>query len=178
MAKLNRRNFIKTSATAGVTVAATSATTANAGWFRRKTRSQTKALVIGSGFGGSVATLRLAEAGIQTMLLERGKHWKYEGEGSYPTVTETFSTLKLNDTVLWTNPSSLIPGSMGMVEYFVDSSIAVGCGACLGGGSVVYGGVLLQPKRAAFEDALPMLSSTDMDQIYYPRVLARFRMTY
>ena len=33
--------------------------------------------------------------------------------------------------------------------------------------------MLLQPKRAAFEDALPMLSYTDMDQIYYPRVLDR-----
>ncbi|MEC7546085.1 MAG: GMC oxidoreductase [Pseudomonadota bacterium] len=173
MSKLNRRNFIKSTAAAGVAAASTAAPSANAGWFRKTTRSQTKALVIGSGFGGSVATLRLAEAGIQTMLLERGKHWKYEGEGSYPTLAETGSTLKINDTVLWTNPSSLIPGSMGMVEYFVDSSIAVGCGACLGGGSVVYGGVLLQPKREAFEDALPMLSYTDMDQVYYPRVLDR-----
>ena len=162
MAKLNRRNFIKGTAAAGAATAASVSPMANAGWFRKTTRSQTKALVIGSGFGGSVATLRLAEAGIQTMLLERGKHWKYEGEGSYPTLAETGSTLKINDTVLWTNPSSLIPGSMGMVEYFIDSSIAVGCGACLGGGSVVYGGVLLQPKRAAFEDALPMLSYTDM----------------
>jgi cholesterol oxidase len=25
---------------------------------------------------------------------------------------------------------------MGMVEDFIDSSIAVGCGACLGGGSL------------------------------------------
>ena len=33
------------------------------------------AIVIGSGFGGSVAALRLAEAGVQTVLLERGKRW-------------------------------------------------------------------------------------------------------
>ena len=116
MAKLNRRNFIKGTAAAGAATAASVSPMANAGWFRKTTRSQTKALVIGSGFGGSVATLRLAEAGIQTMLLERGKHWKYEGEGSYPTLAETGSTLKINDTVLWTNPSSLIPGH-GRILY-------------------------------------------------------------
>lgn len=59
MAKMNRRKCIQSSAAAGVAAAASTAPTANAGWFTRTTRSQTKALVIGSGFGGSVATLRL-----------------------------------------------------------------------------------------------------------------------
>ncbi len=35
--------------------------------------SRTQAVVIGSGFGGSVSALRLGQAGISTMLLERGK---------------------------------------------------------------------------------------------------------
>jgi cholesterol oxidase len=33
-------------------------------------------IVIGSGFGGSVMTCRLAEKGIKVCLLERGKHYK------------------------------------------------------------------------------------------------------
>ena len=71
MKKLNRRSFIKTATASGA--AALTPLSANAGRLRPQ-RSTTKALVIGSGFGGSVATLRLCEAGIQTTLLERGKH--------------------------------------------------------------------------------------------------------
>jgi len=33
------------------------------------------AIVIGSGFGGAVAALRLGEAGVRTIVLERGKRW-------------------------------------------------------------------------------------------------------
>ncbi|RXK46182.1 NAD(P)-binding protein [Halorientalis pallida] len=36
--------------------------------------SETTAVVVGSGVGGSVATLRLAEAGVETKLVERGRH--------------------------------------------------------------------------------------------------------
>lgn len=32
-------------------------------------------LVIGSGFGGSVAALRLAEKGYRVTVLEQGRHW-------------------------------------------------------------------------------------------------------
>src|SRR5262245_27493223 len=35
------------------------------------------AIVIGSGFGGSVAALRLGQAGVRTLVLERGRHWRY-----------------------------------------------------------------------------------------------------
>ncbi len=38
---------------------------------------------------------------------------------------------------------------------------------------MVYGGVLLQPRREIFEQALPDISYDAMDAIYYPRVLSR-----
>jgi cholesterol oxidase len=168
MTTINRRRFMQGAA---ASAAATIPTLGSAGIIRTTTRSSSKAVVIGSGFGGSVATLRLAEAGIATLLLERGKHWKYVGEDSYPTLGKALT--HINDGLLWTDPSLLLSGSVGMIQYYLDKSIAVGCGACLGGGSVVYGGVLLQPKREIFEKALPNLSYTDMDKKYYPRVLSR-----
>lgn len=41
-----------------------------------------EALVIGSGFGGAIAALRLAEAGIQTVVLERGIRWPITPAGN------------------------------------------------------------------------------------------------
>jgi cholesterol oxidase len=165
MGKISRRNFIKG---AGVTGAAASVVSplSHAGLFRRTRRSRQKAVVIGSGFGGSVATLRLAEAGIPTTLVERGRHWRYQGENSYPTLGNP------NADLVWTEPGRLIPGTLGMIQYST-GSIAIGTGAGLGGGSLVYGGVLLQPRREIFEQALPNLSYTEMDNVYYPRLLSR-----
>jgi cholesterol oxidase len=40
------------------------------------------AVVVGSGFGGSVTALRFAEAGLSVCLLERGKAY---GPGDFPT---------------------------------------------------------------------------------------------
>ncbi|MBK6511578.1 MAG: hypothetical protein IPG06_20460 [Haliea sp.] len=47
------------------------------------------------------------------------------------------------------------------------------CGSCIGGGSLVYGGVLIQPRRETFSRLLPQISYDDMDNIYYPRVLGQ-----
>ena len=35
-------------------------------------------IIIGSGFGGSVAALRLSEKGYQVGILEKGKRWQQE----------------------------------------------------------------------------------------------------
>ena len=49
------------------------------------------ALVIGSGFGGAVAALRLARAGIQTLVLKRGRRWPITPAG------DTFATFEKQD---------------------------------------------------------------------------------
>lgn len=169
MKKLSRRQFLARGAIASAMASAPMM--AEAAWLRPTLRSSRRAVVVGSGFGGSVATLRLAEAGIPTMLIERGKHWKYTGESSYPTLGSALS--HLDDEMLWREPSGLLPGSVGMLQQYLDDSMPVGVGAGLGGGSLVYGGVLLQPRREVFEQALPMLSWHSMANTYYPRVLSR-----
>ncbi|MES2673586.1 MAG: GMC family oxidoreductase N-terminal domain-containing protein [Pseudomonadota bacterium] len=53
-----------------------------------------EAIVIGSGYGGSVSALRLGEAGIETLVLEKGRRWTV----TEPTVKAgTFAT---EDTIL------------------------------------------------------------------------------
>ena len=178
MKKITRRKLIKNGAVAGAAGAAASiySPLSSAALFVPTRRYRKKAVVVGSGFGGSVATLRLAEAGIETTLIERGKHWAFNGEGSYPTLGGTIGSLdglaNIDDGLLWTEPG-LLPGSVGMLQEYVGGGIPIGLGAGLGGGSLVYGGVLLQPKREIFEQALPNLSYDDMDQVYYPKVLEK-----
>ena len=104
-------------------------------------------------------------------MIERGKFWKYSGEDTYPKVSNIFG--ELSDSALWREPSKWLGGSVGMIQYIVNNGINIGVGACLGGGSLVYGGVLLQPRREIFETALSGLNYTQMDREYYPRVLAR-----
>jgi cholesterol oxidase len=128
-------------------------------------RSSNKVVVIGSGFGGSIATLRLAQAGIPVTLVERGRNWAYQGENTFPTLSGG------GDGTSWRDPG-LFGGSTGLLEEFINGSEIVGCGAGLGGGSLVYGGVLLQPLRELFEQALPQLNYDDFNNIYYPRVLS------
>jgi cholesterol oxidase len=162
MKKITRRNLLKNTAIAGAAVGAYSpfgkATAAT-------TTTTVKAAIIGSGFGGSVTALRLAKAGIQTALIERGRDWR---GATFPTLAGG------GDGLLWTDPPSrIIPGSTGLLQEYIDSTMIVGCGAGLGGGSLVYGGVLLQPRQEIFQKALPFLNYNDFATKYYPRVLSK-----
>ena len=129
----------------------------------------TRAIVIGSGFAGSVAALRLAQAGIHTTVLERGRQWTVNGPDTFPTTTG------FDRRSSWTIPPSGATDAnpapyAGLLES-VAGDVTVQCGACVGGGSLVYGGVLFQPPRATFETVFPYLSYDEMAARYYPRVI-------
>lgn len=62
-----------------------------------------EAIVIGSGFGGAVAALRLAEAGIHPIVLERGRRW------SVTEAQNTFATLRNPDgRSSWLSPTAVV----------------------------------------------------------------------
>jgi cholesterol oxidase len=83
------------------------------------------AVIIGSGFGGSVMAYRLAEAGLRVCLLERGK--------AYPPNSFPRAPYKLRNN-FW-NPSDGLYG-MYNVWSFKGSGALVSSG--LGGGSLMY----------------------------------------
>lgn len=64
---LKRRQFLQASLAAAASIGVSNLRASAFG-----TEKYVEAIVIGSGFGGSVASLRLGQAGIETIVLERG----------------------------------------------------------------------------------------------------------
>jgi cholesterol oxidase len=96
-------------------------------------------LVIGSGFGGSVSALRLAEKGYRVAVLERGRRYRDEDLPK--------STWQLNRYV-WA-PALGLRGIMRNTLFrHVFSSSQTG----VGGGSLIYGGVLFRAQDGFYDD--------------------------
>jgi cholesterol oxidase len=137
------------------------------------------AIVIGSGFGGAVAALRLGQAGIRTLVLERGQHYRYS------TTQAVFGNeLKPVDASFWfqnvatwpTVPAVALQPVPGILQVLQEKAITVAAGAGVGGGSLVYGGCTVQPTRPYFEAIFPSrVSYSELDQVYYPRVRSMLR---
>ena len=95
------------------------------------------AVIIGSGFGGSVMAYRLAEAGLNVCLLERGKAYP---PGSFP---RSPYWMQRN---FW-NPSD---GLYGMFNIWSFEGINSVVSSGLGGGSLIYANVLLRKDEKWF----------------------------
>jgi cholesterol oxidase len=94
-------------------------------------------VVVGSGFGGSVSALRLAEKGYRVKVLERGPRWS---ASDFP---------KTN----WNLRKSLwIPAAkcFGILRLSLFSDVFVLSGAGVGGGSLVYANTLYVPPDDFF----------------------------
>lgn len=96
-------------------------------------------IVIGSGFGGSVSALRLAEKGWRVAVLEMGKRY---GAGDF--ARTNWNVRKF----LWM-PRLLC---YGIQQITVLKDVLVLHGAGVGGGSLVYANTLLVPPARAFQD--------------------------
>lgn len=107
------------------------------------TEEQVDAVVVGSGFGGSVSAYRLAEAGQDVVLLERGRSYP---PGSFPRNPRAMSRS------FW-DPSE---GLQGMFDVWTfgafDSIVSSG----LGGGSLIYANVLIRKDERWFVCADPL----------------------
>jgi cholesterol oxidase len=137
------------------------------------TREVHRVVVIGSGFGGGVTALRLAEAGVPVTLLERGIRWQ-AGPNA-----ETFPHPASPDKrILWhqSNPTlfgrpAIFEPYAGLLETVTGENMTAICAAGVGGGSLVYQGMTLQPEEAVFNTHFPEeLDYARMDRVHYPRV--------
>lgn len=129
-------------------------------------------LIIGSGFGGAVTALRLAQHGVRTVMLERGRRWPLTRDQN------TFSSLQepdgrsawLSDVSLLGEPKP-IERHIGVLELVVGDGIVAFGGAGVGGGSLVYAGALVQPPREVFDRVFARLVDYDeMNDVHFERV--------
>jgi len=95
-------------------------------------------VIVGSGFGGSVSAMRLTEKGYRVLVLERGKRWR---ENDF--ARSTWNVWKY----LWL-PAARCFGIL-QIAPFKDVFVLHGCG--VGGGSLGYANVLVQPSDKMFE---------------------------
>jgi len=97
-----------------------------------------RAVVIGSGFGGAVSALRLAEKGFKVTVLEQGRRWK---RADFPKTTWDVRRF------FWA-PELGLRGPFRM-SFFRHVTVLSGVG--VGGGSLVYANTLPVPSDAFYE---------------------------
>ncbi|MEU6582446.1 GMC oxidoreductase [Nocardia sp. NPDC046763] len=132
------------------------------------------AIVVGSGFGASVTALRLAQSGIDVAVLERGSRWPNDpwrnifavdtipdGRGFWHRTTFTGA----NRIRVAVDPFG------GVLDVRSYPGIDVWRAACVGGGSVVCTGVMIEPEQRFFDQVFGgVVDYREMHDVYYPRV--------
>lgn len=97
-------------------------------------------VIVGSGFGGSVSAMRLVEKGYSVLVLERGKNFQ---DQDFPGSNWVFWKYLYNP---WLR-------SFGIMQMSVLQGILVLHGAGVGGGSLGYANVLMEPSDEMFAAA-------------------------
>lgn len=138
-------------------------------------REEHRVVVIGSGFGGGVTALRLAQAGVPVTVLERGVRWPTgPGAETFPHATAPDKRMfwqGSNPPLFGGIPSSPLDPYAGLLELVPGEGMDIMCAAGVGGGSLVYQGMTLQPTAEVFNAHFPeQLDYARMARVHYPRV--------
>lgn len=116
-------------------------------------------IIVGSGYGGSIAASRLARAGQKVCLLERGDEVL---PGQYPTDAASaakqmrlVSARKGRLSPKPTDPTQPVSNIPGIMEVRVNDDMHVILGTGLGGGSLVNANMSIVPDMRVFESGWP-----------------------
>lgn len=116
--------------------------------------AQQRAIVIGTGFGGAVTSCRLAQAGFEVTVLERGRRYDGEDPGFPRGRPEGW---------LWS-------ASRGLFDVRAVSEIQLVQSAGYGGGSLIYANVHLRAPAEVFDGSWPDGYSREALDPYYDLV--------
>ncbi|MFC3963995.1 GMC oxidoreductase [Nocardia jiangsuensis] len=140
-----------------------------------------EALVIGSGFGAAVTALRLAEAGVATTVLERGSRWPNDPKREIFTGDDLPDGRGFWHRTTFTGVTKVpmqfasFGGVLDCTEY---PGIDVWRAAAVGGGSVIFTGVMIAPERRFFDEVFRgAVEYGELDRVYFPRVRRMLRLS-
>lgn len=168
---MERRDFIKLSAASGASVLFSEALSAQQK--NTSTIINMDNLIIGSGYGGAVAALRLTQAGHKVTVLEMGLDWD-KNNGEFKPYSNLL-TPKRNSTWLRTktvapmmNISHFNKKFTGVLDRVDFNNLKIYAGRGVGGGSLVNGGMAVQPKKPYFQKIFPQLDADIFWNKHYP----------
>ena len=107
--------------------------------FKSKAGHDFDVVIIGSGFGGSVAALRLTEKGYKVAVLEAGRRFS---DKDFPKTSWRLSKFLYMPRL----------GLRGIQRIHILPDVLVLAGAGVGGGSLVYANTLYKPPASYFND--------------------------
>jgi cholesterol oxidase len=158
-------------------------------------RPHYRAIVIGSGYGGGVSALRLAEAGVDTLILERGRLWDTpDADGKRfsrmlpadnragwftsvpPSLVTSFRGISVEDVAK--HAPSPQPVQAGICEKVVHGAHTVFRGAAVGGGSMVNAAIAAIPTQAQIRAAFPDIDPAVFVGTYIERAKKMLRISY
>lgn len=116
-------------------------------------------VIVGSGFGGSVSACRLAAAGRDVLVLERGREWDPKDYPREP-----------GDAWIWDVDEP--ERQNGWIDLRILDEMWVAQGAGVGGGSLIYANVSIDAPPEAFDDGWPKGISAAELAPYYAKVSA------
>lgn len=173
----------------GVTSAATLGMMMTEDAYAAQSDEHVSNLIVGSGYGGAVTALRLAQQGHSATMLEMGRLWNTPGKDGKvfckpfspderamwfkDRITAVFSTI---GGVIPVSSLLKVPVAAGILDVVSSPNMDVYLGRGVGGGSLVNLAMLITPYRETLQRILPSSISVDeMYNTYYPRALEGLR---
>lgn len=124
---------------------------------------RTEVLVVGSGSGGAVAAREMAEAGRDVIILEEGRYIR----------PETYGAWRPSESLRWLGRSGGTTVALGLGD---SPTINILAGSCVGGSSVMTGGVCFRIPSQVHQEWVDTLGIADLSEEamrpFYERVEA------
>src|ERR1700743_3882023 len=192
---LSRRNFLKVGAGIAVGTAGVEAIELSRDSDSPPVRQHYRAIVVGSGYGGGVSALRLGEAGVETLILEKGRLWNTaDTDGKRfsrmlpadnragwftsvpPSLVSSYRGVSVEDVAK--HAPSPQPVQAGICEKVVQGAHTVFRGVAVGGGSMINAAIAAIPTPDQVRAAFPDIEPAVFLGTYIERAKAMLRISY